>query len=541
MGAGVCTKAMSEQGRDGRDCGNAGIRTGTSRRRRVRQAGSCVVLAVATLSGCSGITPSARLQQRIDLPVPTSASDPRPERLTRTPSGESRTLTARSLIPIAFNFQPDIKSSYQRFKSEEARYDFFYVSRDSLTPQIRTSNSFTESRRLADLGESQIASRNRGHAVEFALEKRFFDTTELDLSVGVQSNDVDHVHGTRPFVSARLRYPLWASREKLERTSEDIFRRNELDDAQLAYIQQARLRLQDVLFKFYLVVEQKRNLTTLRDWLLDLEELKRRLDSIEGRDMTSDLRRMTSDLTQVTSDIRNLTGRHDIDVERLKAAAGLPFALHVEFDDKGFNPFGGATHEELLRASMETDPEIATLRNALRNAEVQLDLARRGRWDIALTLSGTSRLEGSGTDEGVSNWSVTAGLGVSAVDTRVTDSLTHQAQANIARFKQAITARENVIFVDTLEPVIRIDTLGASKEALTDNLRRLAEDYETGISEYLAGTLNIDDLLKRRDDFADGEFEIARLGFLVGANVAELCSATGKFFELLGEPGEPAP
>ncbi len=54
----------------------------------------------------------------------------------------------------------------------------------------------------------------------------------------------------------------------------------------------------------------------------------------------------------------------------------------------------------------------------------------------------------------------------------------------------------------------------------------------------MAGNLNIDDLLKRRENLFDQDQEIARLTFLVGANVAELCAATGKFFELLDKPSD---
>lgn len=96
-------------------------------------------------------------------------------------------------------------------------------------------------------------------------------------------------------------------------------------------------------------------------------------------------------------------------------------------------------------------------------------------------------------------------------------------------------ARENAIFEDTLEPLVRIETLGASRDELAENLPKFEEDYKNGISEYLAGRLNIDDLLKRRENVSDQEEEISDLTFMVGANVAELCTATGKFFDLLEE------
>jgi hypothetical protein len=506
-------------------------------------------LALLVLPACQGTMPSARLQTEVHLPVPALADTaPSSDRLSSEPSGERYVLSARSVIPIAFDRQPDIKSSFRRFKSEEARYDFFYTSRDSLTPRLRASNQVGESR------ESETVTRTREHTVGLSIEKRFFDTTQLDAEVGYRTDSVDEDIGNHPFISAKLRYPLWASREKLERTSEDIFRRNELDDTQLSYIQEVRGRLQDVLFRFYEVQDQRRRVDYLRQWLQDLEGIQERFRAMGGPGTNdppqppeggsepalrgADDRRLQAEIARVSSEVRNLTGRYEIDVERFKGACGLPFHAEVELTDEPFNPFEGAGHQELLRLSIETDPEIATLRNAMRNAEVQLDLARRGTWDIAVVVSGESNLEGRGEDAGESDWSASLGLDVSHVDPRVTNSLTRQAQANIARFAQAITARENMIFVDTLEPLVRIETLGASRDELTNNLPRYKEDYQTGVEMYVAGTLNIDDLLKRRENVFEQQEEISDLIFLVGANVAELCSATGKFFELLNREAD---
>ena len=478
--------------------------------------------------------PSARLQQEVALPVPAAAErQADPNRLTHTDQGETYTLTPRRLIRLAFDRQPDVKSSFERFKSEEARYDFFYTSRDSLTPRFNVTNEFAESR--ADEG----VVRDRSHVFEVGVEKLFFDTTELDVGLGFQSAAADQAIGDRPFVAASMRYPLWVSRRKLERTSEDIFRRNELNDAQLAYIQEVRHRLQMALFKFYDVLNLQRELGFLERFQGDLEELADQIRKLEQRDVEMDLQRVEADIARLAAEYRTRVGWYEITLARLKSSCGLPFHGRVELVDDPFNPFEGATHEELLRASIDTDPEIATLVNARRNAEVQLDLARRGTWDVSLVFDGISSLEGRGEDEGTSDWAVSAGVEISAVDNRVTESLIRQARANILRFSQAIAARENDIFVNTLEPVVRIETLTASRDDLARNLPRYQEDYDNGVSQYLTGNLNIDDLITRRSTLFDQEEEISDLTLLVGLNVAELCSATGKFFDLLGKDATP--
>jgi hypothetical protein len=489
--------------------------------------------AVLPAGGCDTTLPSARIQADVSLPVPVSALEaPDAGRFHRDGEPDVLPVSAQTLIPIAFNNLPDIQSSFHRFKSEEARYDFFYTSRDSLTPRLRLLN------RYGELRDSVDVVRTRDHGVEVGVEKLFFDTTELDVAVGLDSGATDEAHGNQTFAAATMRYPLWVSRQKLERTSEEIFRRNELNDAQLAYIQTVRERLQGMLFRFYEVVDQKRRLGFLRSWLADLQGLLAGLDQWVIPTLETDRERLAAEIARATAEVRNLTGRHEIDIERLKAESGIPFHTQVELQDEPFNPFVDMEHRMLFRLSIETDPEIATLRNAEQNARVQLDLARRGRWDFSLLLSGRSNFDGGAERDGQSDWAVSVGLDVSAVDTRVTDSLIRQSESNITRFTQAISERENTIFVDTLEPLVRIETLGKSRDELLANLPRYQADYDGGVDAYRTARLNIDDLLKRRETLLQQQQQVSDLTFLVGANVAELCAATGKFFELLAAPEE---
>lgn len=496
-----------------------------------------LLLVPFILTACSSTMPSARVHADVDLPTPQSARvDSAAE--VALPISESGVLalSPTSLIRLAFNRQPDISSSFEAFRAEEARYDFFYTSRDALTPHLSLSNTFSESRTLDDDNGKRIGTQNRAHGVEVGVDKLFFDTTRVSVAAGLDTLAEDGDIGNQPFLSANVRYPLGESREKLERASEDIFRQNELNDAQLAYIVQIRRRLERALRGYYQVLELRDRVKSATRWQQDLMSLSRRMDAIEGRDVSNDRRRVEAELARANAEVRNLVGRSRVELARFKHASGIPYDTEVKFVETPFNPFKERSHEVLLRISIETDPEIATLRNAMSNAEVQLDLARRGQWDVALLLAGKGQFRGRGAVEGNTEWSVSVGLDVSAVDERVTSSLERQAQASIARFKKAIEARESLIYADTFEPLVRIETLSASRKELIDNLGRFEEDYRVGMREFVAGKLNIDDLLTRRETIFDQEEEIARLANFVGANIAELCSATGKFFELLGEP-----
>ena len=161
-------------------------------------------LWISLLAGCESALPSARLSSGIHLPVPAQAEViPDSNRLSTEPSDQKFRLSARTLIPIAFNLQPDIKSSYQRFKSEEGRYDFFYSSRDSLTPRLRTFGAVGETR------DSDLTTRHRKQSAELSIEKLFFDTTQMDVSIGLQRDVLDNDEArSQPVASASIRYPL---------------------------------------------------------------------------------------------------------------------------------------------------------------------------------------------------------------------------------------------------------------------------------------------------------------------------------------------
>ncbi len=492
---------------------------------------SCAsLLLLGATVGCDTRLPSEQLRQTVRLPIPASAnSEPADTRLSPSRSDEEYVISPRSLIDLAFDLQPDVKSSYQAFKSEEARYDFFFVSRDSLTPRLRIQNDFSEGR------ASEVVTRNRSNSVELSVEKLFFDTTEVNVGVGYASAEVADDIGNQPFLFADLRYPLFASRERLVRSSEEIFRRNLVNDAQLAYIQQVRRRLQNAMFQFYEVADLARRVENNNRWKDTLERLLSFVQQINGRDTEKDQQRLAAEIARVESLRSVVQGRYGVEMGRLKAAIGVPMYAQVVLDNVDFDPFAGMTHSELLQVSIERDPEIATLKNEVDNATVQLDLARRGTWDISLLLSGASNFEGRGADEGTSDWAASVGLDVSHVDPRVTTSLARQAQARINRFTEAIAARENQIFADLLEPVIRIETLGESRQQRLENLPRFRATFAEGEALYTDGEMSIDVLLQRRENVFDEEEEISRLTFLIGANIAELCAATGKFFEFLEE------
>jgi len=511
--------------------------------------------AVGVAAGCAGLKgelPSQRVESGVAMPVPRggaagdiaatsmpAATQPSDEQMPAPSASAHYVLDPLRVINLAFNNQPAIKQRYQSFKAEEARYDFFYTSRDSLTPGMRVFNRLAGER---DPIDGQY--RDREHVAELFVEKRFFNTSRLSFSTGyrVTGEQWTGEQANHPFVAGSLRYPLSASREALQRASEEIVRQNDLNDAKLEYLETVRTRLLWALFDYYGTIDVRDRLEMTRRWLHDLRTMTVEIREVTDRDVESDLQRVQAEVASVEADWRDLSGRLEVRLDELKSAIGLSFDSTLEVIEAPFNPFAGVSRERLLELSLATDPEIATLRNAVRNAQAQLDLARRGKWDAALIFSGESALEGDQGDQGRSYWQVSASVELRRVDERVTRSLERESLANIERSQQAIRARENNIYVGTLDPMIRMKTLTLNIKHLTGNLQRFQRNYEEGLARYRQGELNIDDLLSRRQELFHQQEEIINTKRRVGDAVAQLCSATGTFFDLINEHnGRPEP
>ena len=496
-------------------------------------------------AGCAGTMPSQTVDSGLRMPVPqgqtyTAATRPTEARLpTATQPATSQpaepthfVLVPMSIIRLTFNRQPAIKADYHAFKAEEARYDFFYTSRDAFTPGVRLANELS-----GDRDPNDGKSRQRTHEAEFFVTKQFFDTSRLDLAAGYRAGD-EYWGGDRTshsFVKGSLLYPLWTSRPALQRASEDIERQNDLRDAQLEYLQTVRFRVRESFFYYSGALRLGGRVAVNTQWLQDLRSLARRVQATQSASATEDLQRVEAEIETVDAEYRDLEGRRQVEVEAVKGAIGLPFDASIDILDKPFNPFAGRPYDQIIAESVAHDPEIAILNNAVRSAEAQLDLARRGKWDASLELAGESNLEGTQDDQGESYWNVTATALLSAVDPRITSSLEREALANIERNREAIRARKNEIHVEAIGPMVRLDTLRTNVAKLTQNLPRYVEDYEKGLAEYDRGALNIDDLLARRRTLAEQQTQIVHARQDIVVDVARLCAATGKYFDLVAE------
>jgi outer membrane protein TolC len=255
--------------------------------------------------------------------------------------------------------------------------------------------------------------------------------------------------------------------------------------------------------------------------------------STNDPEVIKDCDKVLATITSEQAELETLIGRLEIESQSLKSHIGLPFECEILLDSEDFNPFRGKSQKELLRVSLETDPEIKVLRNAITNAEAELDLAQRGKWDTSFFLRGERTLTGTGSREGEHGYSIGAGVGIRHIDPRITKSMEREARADIRRYQNAIKSRENEIFVDTTDSLIGMETNANKFRSLTENLPRYSTDYESGVTKYFNRQITIDELLEKRDDYYSEQRWIAESREHYSSNVADLCASTAQYLEYL--------
>jgi outer membrane protein TolC len=457
---------------------------------------------------------------------PTAATT-QPTTATFLPAGQTHLdLAPWKVVFLTFENSPEIKVAYYKYVAEKARYDYILATWTSSTPGFSIGPTWERLQDAQDKRTTTLTQRG-----EVFLDQNFQDTSRLRVYGGILNEDFGDSHAAHPSAGAALHFPLWGSREALQRSSEQIFQQNRVNDAQLAYVEAVRDELKWGLYFYYESMGIQLRVAAVRKMVEDLQAVHERM--VAAGSPEADQLRMAAAITSATTDQRDRQSNFDVMVHLMKRTVGLPMDLPVTVADELFNPFGTPDREQLLGLSMKTDPEIAALHNAVKNAEVQLALARKGRLDVGMNLAASSDAPGSGNWSGRDEYRASAMLEVRFIDPRISNNLAREASADIARYQEEILERQSEIYVGAMEPLIKFEPLTRNMADTQANIQRYRSDFAAGVQDYLAGRMNVDDLIRRRRSLMDEEIQLADARSTFGLKMAELAQATGKFFEIL--------
>jgi outer membrane protein TolC len=458
---------------------------------------------------------------------PTVAATSQPTASAFLPPGQTRlALTPWKVIFLTFENSPEIKVSYYKYAAEKARYDYILATWTSSTPGFSFGPTWD---RLKDAQDNRTTTQTQNGLI--FLDQNFQDTSQLRIYSGILNEDFGDDHAAHPSAGGVYQFPLWGSREALQRSSEQIFQQNRVNDAQLEYVKDVRDELKWGQYFYYESMGIQARVAAVQQMVNDLQAIHERMASAGSPQ--ADQLRMQAAISTATTDLRGRQSNFDVEVHLLKRTVGLPMDLPVTIADELYNPFGEPNGEQLLALSMKTDPEIAALHNAAKNAEVQLALAEKGRLDVSMNLAASTDARGTGRWAGQEQYRATALLTVRFIDPRISNNLAREASADISRYQEDILRRRSEIYVGAMEPLIKFEPLTRNMADTRRNIERYRNDFAIGAANYFAGKMNVDDLIRRRQSLQDEEIKLADARDEFGVNMANLAQASGKYFEIL--------
>jgi outer membrane protein TolC len=431
------------------------------------------------------------------------------------------------VIRLTARYSPRIQRAYERKLAEEARYDFFIYSREAFS--YGADADFEYDRFHKDAGRSVEKTLSPNVFVR----KEFYNTASASTSVGYDLWDYQSGHEGNAFAQASVSIPLFASREALARSNEKIYQQTEVNDARLAYYQQIRWQVSGALYNLSWAQHNQETLEILAAYKADLEEMLRVVSSITSRDTSADAEKVQATLATVNAEFDSTQNEFEISCERLKNAIGIAFDTKVSVSSKDFNPFTGEGQDELEQVAVETDEEIKTLLNSIKNAQAELELARKGKWDTSLSVTAKREFAGSGDAGGDADYLLATGVSVTRIDERISRSLEKVALARIRENRSAIVNRRREIHTDVVDAFKNLKGRTAEGAARKANLPKYCDDCAKGIELYKAGSITVDALLQKRESLNNERDEIVGARNGARESLVTLLAATGRYEQFL--------
>jgi hypothetical protein len=453
------------------------------------------------------------------------------------PAGETSQvpilLEPRSVIRLTVELSPGIIRARERKASKEARYDFFLSNRRSISYGFGVDFDY----------DRWHVGPNSGlwKSVEpqISISKDFYNTTSASFSTGYTLDDFQEGHQADAFVEAEVTMPLFGSRESLERSNDKIFQQNELSDAQLDYYREIRQNIRTSLDMLAWAQRSQERLKYDIALVGDYEELLDRAKAVSSRDTTPDQIKLAAVIASARTESAGSRTDLEVGIQRVKLAVGLPFDTPVELSEEAFNPFEKQGEEELCRIALDTDEEMRTLLNSIKNSQAELRLARQGKWDTSLSLSARRDFAGGGERSDQHGYLISTGFEIKTIDPRISRSLESIALANIREYRSAIESRRRSIFADTSESCTQLRGKLDEVRERSANLDRYWESYVRALELYDTGHVGIEELIQRRRDIYGEQDEICRSRHRAREQITALIASTGMYEEFLdGENGK---
>jgi len=458
----------------------------------------------------------------LDDKTPNQAFETQP-----LPTDVPLALGPAEVIRLTVKYSPNIRSAYERKATEEARYRFFIVNREAFSYGSALNYNYWSTH------DDDTRDIDRNLVPNVFVRKEFYNTTSTSLRVGYDVTGNSDDHSGNAFVRAGVVLPLFASREALERSNEKIYAQNKVNDASLEYYREVRDQVGHSLDTFSEAMQAQESLRYEDSYISDLNTIFGIVNFIQGRDTAVDRGKVEATLATANAQRSSDLQEYEVLKERLKTGMGIPFETALVIREEGFTPFADESREELEKVALQTDAEIKTLLNAVRSAQAELQLARKGKWDTSFFVDGGNDFFGAGDDAGAMNYGVTTGVSVTRIDNRISRTLEEIALASIRTYRNDLISRRRQIHTNTTDAYSTVRSQKAEVSAREANVPRYEKDFKDGLELYKAGAITIDELIQKRQDLYGEQSNIAWGRHHALSGMAELLTSTGRYEEYM--------
>ena len=351
------------------------------------------------------------------------------------------------------------------------------------------------------------------------------------------SDDVER--GSGGLFRARVEIPFAGSRKRQGRVISQAFQESSARKAVINYLSDYRMFAGRSLFMYQWSLYYRQ---MTRAYQRKLERLDVLLD--DPRVKPEDLPRLRS--TAGAGKVRVETSQASFQRSALSLLNYLGISPHESYVIEEMEPGPGPYLDRcrtpqgrrtLLELARRNNPTFRVLEDAIRDAELQRDLALAGTFDITAFVEGVQFPFGSETfDDRVGGWQIGAGVTVRLNDHRVLTATRRKAEARIRQFRAGIEAEERQIEQDVTTESDRLVTYHDARPKILANIEALEAELEERSKTYFAGTgnLTIDDVLIPLNGLTSAETQLASNdSYLVRAENA-LLSATGELYRMVG-------
>lgn len=347
----------------------------------------------------------------------------------------------------------------------------------------------------------------------------------------------DEESGGGVLVRLRGEKPFFGSRRRQERIIAQAFQESTSRKAQLLYLKNYGLYVDNALSYYNLSVYYSQLITIYQEYVDDLYALAKR-----SQLKPSDLIRVQNVRGSAESSRNTYQARLREYTQILELQIGIMPGekYRLEMPEYRLSPIASKSQEpgelsRLIGKARKNNPAFRVLNDAISNTELQRQQAIKGKYDVTAFLEGTLFPVGSESfDDRLDGWTVGGGLNIRLNDRHVMKATRLKAEAQIRQFEAAIEAEEVLMRQRILTMTKGILDNHNNRKKVSEVVNQKTVEYQQRLAAYFDGGVNIDQLLDSRSELASLRSELASNQYNSANRESSLLGATGSIYEIVG-------